>query len=261
MGYMQMQWIKSLRGLTPVERLVLIAIGDRCKNDGTEAWPSEVTIAQDVEVNVRSVKRAIKRAQELGYIEIVGNARSNVYRLRIGDTLTPIVTDCPQSTPTIGDIVSENRGHSVQIGDILSKNRGHVAPLTIKRTTKRTKKGTTKGASKPLFGLGTYPEEITSDEFKKYWDDWILSRHEAGHPPITPNRLKVVGGQLKKWGRTKSALALLNAASNGWRGLFLPKPYEIAEFEKRQEDEAEEAMYRRANEENRQRMEAQAASA
>jgi len=65
---MNMNWVWRLRmRLTPVERLVLIYLVDRASRDGV-CWPSLSTIAEDLEVDRKSVVRALKSLRARGLV-------------------------------------------------------------------------------------------------------------------------------------------------------------------------------------------------
>jgi DNA-binding transcriptional ArsR family regulator len=86
MSVKMMTWAFEARGLTPVERLILLALADWANDDG-ECWPGQVSIAEKVEVSESTVRRAIRRLEAAEVIEVGERRRpdgyrtSNLYRL------------------------------------------------------------------------------------------------------------------------------------------------------------------------------------
>ena len=94
-------------GLTPAERLVLLALADCADRFGRNAFKSETTIADHTRLSLRTVKRAIQALKVDGHItvqELPTNRRSTTYQLfaeycaaleaseaaaRRGDNVTP----------------------------------------------------------------------------------------------------------------------------------------------------------------------------
>src|SRR5687767_9938268 len=52
-----------------VAKLVLIALANHAKADGTAAWPSQAVIAEYAEVTVRTVRTKLEYLQDRGLIE------------------------------------------------------------------------------------------------------------------------------------------------------------------------------------------------
>ena len=82
-----------------------------------DAWPSEARIANRLQIDVKTVKRALPPLKLCGYIEVKKNGRHNTYRPMFdgplnGDNLSPIDQMAPgdnlsgdrrQIVPSIGD--------------------------------------------------------------------------------------------------------------------------------------------------------------
>ena len=67
-------------------RLVAVAIGDCCEDDGTGAWPAVRTIAARASTSERTAQRSITELVQLGELAIDENAgpkRANLYTIRI----------------------------------------------------------------------------------------------------------------------------------------------------------------------------------
>lgn len=110
--------------LTPASRLVFYEIIQHVNRVSGDAWPSEVRLADRLELDVKTVKRALPPLQSLGYIEIKKQGRHNTYRpalesARKGDNLSPV-----DGVPTGGHPRARERA----IGDNLSADRGQFVP-------------------------------------------------------------------------------------------------------------------------------------
>lgn len=88
--------------LPTVEKMVLLVIADHASDDGTEAWPSQATIAAKASISIRTVQRAVNSLVEKGYLWMAKGAggsatcrddrRPHKYTMRLeklrGDTVT-----------------------------------------------------------------------------------------------------------------------------------------------------------------------------
>lgn len=54
--------------LPTVEKMVLLVIADHASDDGTEAWPSQATIAKKASISIRTVQRSVNSLVEQGYL-------------------------------------------------------------------------------------------------------------------------------------------------------------------------------------------------
>ena len=54
--------------LPTVEKMVLLVIADHASDDGTEAWPSQATIAAKASISIRTVQRAVHSLVNAGYL-------------------------------------------------------------------------------------------------------------------------------------------------------------------------------------------------
>jgi hypothetical protein len=88
-----MRWAWSVSGISPTDKLVLLAIADHADDDGT-AYPGITRIAQKTGLGTTATKRAIKRLREVHKIVDIeqryrgegtkGGRTSSLYRLRLG---------------------------------------------------------------------------------------------------------------------------------------------------------------------------------
>lgn len=56
--------------LPTVEKMVLLVIADHANDEGTEAWPSQATIAKKASVSIRTVQRAVNNLCKEGYLRM-----------------------------------------------------------------------------------------------------------------------------------------------------------------------------------------------
>jgi hypothetical protein len=54
--------------LPTIEKMVLLIIADHASDDGTEAWPSQATIAAKASISIRTVQRAVNSLVAAGYL-------------------------------------------------------------------------------------------------------------------------------------------------------------------------------------------------
>ena len=95
----------DVRGVSPVQRLVLLSIANHADKYGRNAWPSVATICEEADINRKTtVKEALRALRDAGWIEVEvnqggdhrvpGNRRPNRYALPrmvggpVGDTPT-----------------------------------------------------------------------------------------------------------------------------------------------------------------------------
>jgi hypothetical protein len=60
--------------LPTTEKMVLLVIADHANDEGTEAWPSQATIAKKASISVRTVQRAVNSLVRAGYLRMEKHA-------------------------------------------------------------------------------------------------------------------------------------------------------------------------------------------
>jgi len=84
-----MAWVFDKAPTTnPTDQLVLLAIADRCNDDGLEAWPSIETLSKKTRLSERGVWGALQRLRRAGVLKIQGGKgrnRSNRYQIILAD--------------------------------------------------------------------------------------------------------------------------------------------------------------------------------
>lgn len=93
MSVQALSWVfDEVRGLSPVQRLVLLSIANHADKYGDNAWPSIATIGEETDIARRNtVKDALRALRDEGWIEVEVNQggdhrvpadkRPNLYRL------------------------------------------------------------------------------------------------------------------------------------------------------------------------------------
>ena len=66
------------------------------------------------------------------------------------------------------------------------------------------------------------PSEIDSPELQEAWLEYCKVRREI-KKKLTPTAVKLLFKRMTKWGAEKSIIALNQASSSGWQGVFEPK--------------------------------------
>ncbi len=138
-------WARSVRGLKPTAKLVLVLLADHANKDG-RAWPSVELLAGDVEVTSRSIIRTLNDLETSGLISRVsrGNQfRPSVYAIGACDTgvMSPKkhVTSPVMSTPDIPNEhvtpVTEHVTNDVSAHDIAVSHEPHRTPNRTPTTT------------------------------------------------------------------------------------------------------------------------------
>jgi hypothetical protein len=152
--------------LATIEKMVLLVIADHASDDGTEAWPSQATIAAKASISIRTVQRAVNSLVENGYLWMQKGAGGsatcredrrphkytiNIKRLR-GDT--------ESARDERGDIESDNGATLATSTGRLSRPMNH--PIKPSNET-------------PEFNLfwDQYPIKVGKAAAKKAWDKAI----------------------------------------------------------------------------------------
>ncbi len=65
-----MTWVWDHSPATGTDHMVLLAIADAADDDGTNAWPSEATLAHKARVSERTVRRSLRALEELGVLTV-----------------------------------------------------------------------------------------------------------------------------------------------------------------------------------------------
>lgn len=93
-----MSWVFENSEATGNDRLVLLAIADRCDDDGGNCWKSTETLAKKARVSKRTAQRCIDHLVELGELHVVERVGlTSVLSVLMGgrQVVTPPVVELP----------------------------------------------------------------------------------------------------------------------------------------------------------------------
>jgi hypothetical protein len=178
------------------DRLVLIALADHAKEDGTSAWPSVSTLASEAHLSEKQVQRCLAALKRDGRITETGKSKSGtrVYTVNMsegqivpptnpsqnGDRMSPEPSLKQPSDNTLAAAPRVSRNHPMwdPIWDKLTEGFG---PATTKDAQSRRAK-----AVKALVEAGATPEDVivrgkrwrrhfpgatlTQEALVKWWD-------------------------------------------------------------------------------------------
>jgi hypothetical protein len=148
--------------LTTLDRLLLVLLARR--NGSKGIFPSQLTLAKEANVIVKSVRRRLKYLQKINLLTITKINKSHHYTIHfltnesypqgkmIGDITTPYIGDTRDPyEQNIGDICDHSKG------TFATKNRGHQRPPNSKDNSKEKRE-----EKKPQPSLSDF--ELTSEE-------------------------------------------------------------------------------------------------
>lgn len=108
-----MAWAWHHPDMTPLRKLVLVRIGDHARPDGSNAYPSVRTLAENVNASRRGVQECLRWLEEVGAISVVvGGGRNG--------------TNCYTVHPCEGGALSAQGAHSAAGGGALSDKKGRT---------------------------------------------------------------------------------------------------------------------------------------
>ena len=198
--------------LPTTEKMVLLVIADHASDDGTEAWPSQATIAMKCSISVRTVQRSVNTLVRHGYIRLEKRAggsvdcredrRPNRYtiilsRLR-GDNMPRRKSVANEVTLT-PDTGRQSRPMNHPIQPSIEQSFDEFWKLYPRKTAKGSARKAFEKALKKttleviLAGVKKYREEPTrSPEFTAHpatWlnaERWLDEKPEAVEKPFIP---------------------------------------------------------------------------
>lgn len=133
-------------GLSSSEAFVLVVLCNSASDDTLECWPSIKTIARRTRLDERTVRRCLRRLEELELIETAtgghqyGKNTASRYRMRF-DALTGAKLDRPKVADLSprGALRQGGGGMVSGKGGMVSKQGGHNAPPSVIRDVIETR--------------------------------------------------------------------------------------------------------------------------
>jgi hypothetical protein len=152
--------------LPTIEKMVLLVIADHASDDGTEAWPSQATIAAKASISIRTVQRAVNSLVENGYLWMQKGA---------GGSATCREDRRPHKyTINIKRLRGDTESARDDRGDIESDNGATLATTTgrLSRPMNHPNKPSNETPEFDLF-WDQYPIKVGKAAAKKAWDKAI----------------------------------------------------------------------------------------
>ncbi|MEW4469023.1 helix-turn-helix domain-containing protein [Parasphingorhabdus sp. JC815] len=183
-----MSEIWDMEGLSPVEKLSLLALADWANDDGL-AWPSIKQIADKTGCSRRTVQAAFSRAEKEGLL-----TREQV----IGKGCKYTIHPCKRRTRAGGAPVQES-----------AQTRAGGAPNTPVNTIKKKDTNVSK-KEKPI--PPAKPDSVSAE----VWDDWLAMR-KAMKAPVSKTAINGIAREAERAGWPLED-ALAECVARGWKG-------------------------------------------
>lgn len=154
-----MNWVFSGSRSRKSGRLLMLALADRANDEGTDAWPSEKTLAAKVGVDERTVRRQLRALQRLGELRYEQRpGLTNYYTiimqpcLPLASAPTPRHADCgaqnPSETPdNMSGVPADDPGHIVRGDNLSARSECPPTPDTTVRPPRTLLSAKTSGTS------------------------------------------------------------------------------------------------------------------
>jgi DNA-binding MarR family transcriptional regulator len=191
--------------LNPADKLILADIFNLCENGGL-FFKSNATIANEINISIRSVSRSIKKLTDLNYVSCKYDGRTRVVILT--STLDTMTNSLDTSTSTI-DKLTRQQSQSDSSAKPNSLNSIH--------SKEHFKEPFRKQQSKEI----VFPFE--EKEFLDTWEIWIDERQENGIKNYTARGEQGALTNLAEISDYdyQTAIDIINESIiNGWHGLF-----------------------------------------
>lgn len=160
--------------LPTIEKMVLLIIADHASDDGSEAWPSQATIAAKASISIRTVQRSVNSLVTKGYLWMQKGAggsatcrddrRPHRYTIRLdklrGDTVT--------TRQERGDSQSDNGATITPSTGRLSRPMNHP-----NEPSNETPVDVIKGKDEFDMFWNTYPLKVGKAAAKRAWEKAI----------------------------------------------------------------------------------------
>lgn len=86
-------------------KLILLAVADHAHDDGTGAWPSQTTLAEKTGLSERTVRRELKRLEQMGELRAVKReGLTTLFSVTTPDKLSNSTPDKLSPTPDAGGL-------------------------------------------------------------------------------------------------------------------------------------------------------------
>lgn len=225
-----------LTKLPLTEKMVLLVIADHASDDGTEAWPSQATIAKKASISIRTVQRAVNTLVDKGFVYMQkgaggsANCREDRRPHKYTINLAVLRGDAETTRKRRGDAdnldgatITPSTGRLSQPMNLPSKPS--IKPPVV--LTIRTENGLIKGETPFDLFWKVYPLKVGKVAAKKAWSKAV---QETDHNEIIIGALSYAEDPNRHPSYTAHPSTWLNAGR--WADDPLP-PREVAPDEKR----------------------------
>jgi hypothetical protein len=179
-------WARSVRGLTPSERLVLSNLADHCRKGQNRSWPAVGTIAyEEGDLSERTVRRALRSLRNRQLLQVVrpggGRRLTTIYALAMPGYPVTVTGFSGQ----YGDKCDTNTvTHSPKTVTLTTENPVTVAPEPVIEPVKNQDKRTARGGSKlpaTRTGRPAVAASVEPPGFREFWTGYPrrVARAEA----------------------------------------------------------------------------------
>jgi predicted transcriptional regulator len=210
-----MAWvIEAVRGLRPSERLVLLVLANYADAQKATCWPSLGRLAEQCEVRVETVRRALKRLEEIGLVirteryDPAGGQPSNLYTLDFSTT-----TDRDE-----GGLAKKERGGGTPDGGSspASDAGGGGAPDGGSTTLNHQSNHQLNQRAEDV----PVPAVLTTPAFLEKWAEWLDYRRKVKKVPVSVKAARMQLRDCAEVGPAAACEAIDTAMRGDWQGLF-----------------------------------------
>ena len=149
--------MQHVTGLHPTMKLVLLCLADHARKDGTSAFPSAGTIAEQCGVDERTARRNIAALEASGLIRRGNQAAASSIRAQYRPTVWDLVIFPADVTPVTGLGVSPVTGP-----DLTSGVTSGVTPMSPKQVKQLNQRKTGHIRSAPV-AREDFPQESSAE--------------------------------------------------------------------------------------------------
>lgn len=171
--------MQHVTGLHPTTKLVLVCLADHAAKDGTSAFPSVPTIAEQCGVDTRTVRRTISALEGCGLIRRGNQAAAASIRPQYRPTVWDLVIFPADVSPVTGPEVSPVTGPDLT-SDLTSGVTSGVTPMSPKQVKQGNQKKTGHSRSAPV-SREEFPQESSAELSGWYSEDFHPARVGIHH--------------------------------------------------------------------------------
>lgn len=211
--------------VSPVAKLLWIAIRSYCSPDQNTAFPSTATLAASLGISRDTLSVYANELRDLGLMQteqLKDNGRFSYTLYTLFDT-TLLNDKKPSENPASEISATVKNAHSPEISAAentvdgkLDTKKHHKEESSIKADPDAEAKAV------PI------PARLDTPEFREEWHGWIEWRRTEKKIKCTPKSAQLMLKKLDREGRSlaDTVAAIPYSIASGWTGIFFPKPNE-----------------------------------